>query len=127
PGLLHVRFVLGRKRSEVRRTGAELEVETGFDDVFLLLNVDAGRTRKGAAKARRRYACERNCLGAEVIIIVLHEAGEPVSESVFAAETNSPAPTRAVACGQKRNRSRGRYGVVVIFPGPAALHVTEDA
>src|SRR5712691_67571 len=103
-----------------RPAEAELEIEAGFHDVLGFANIDIG-------EHPARDGREGDRAGAEVVVVVLDESGEPVGERIFAADADRPTPA-ILARPDGHGGGRGdEPGVVVPFPGAAALDVAEEA
>src|SRR5712691_2677352 len=103
-----------------RPAEAELEIEAGFHDVLGFANIDIG-------EHPARDGREGDRAGAEVVVVVLDHSAEPVGERVFAADADRPSPA-ILARSDGHGGGRGdEPGVVVPFPGAAALDVAEEA
>src|SRR5262245_64613269 len=97
PGLLYCSeavSVSGSDRAAV--APAELEVEAGFDHALALLDVEVGECCSIG---------QADVAGAEVVVVVFDEAGEPIQERIFAADADGPAAARLAAGHGKIGRA----------------------
>src|SRR5262245_10268244 len=117
PGASHLSSC-GRSVPGDDRAGAEFEVEAALHDALALVDVDVDE--------RHGREGEWQVLGAEVVVVVLDEAGEPIQEGIFAADAHRPAGAGLVGGQHRAGQCRNDVpGVIVLLPGPAALKVEE--
>src|SRR5262249_23482536 len=110
-------------REDRSRSRAEQNVQADLDHVLRLFDVERNRTW-ASGEAGHRSAHDGVGAGAEVVVVVLDEAGEPVGEGVFKADADRP-PAAGVA--ERGSETREGEGEVVPLPRAAALHVAKEA
>src|SRR5689334_11567611 len=106
--------------------GPELQVQADFDDVDGFLEAGIGGEDDRPASGRGTHEGGRIVV-VELVVVPLHEAGEPVREGVLAADTGGPAAAAGVI-GRVRNTDPVHPQLVVSAnPGAAALGVEHEA
>jgi hypothetical protein len=101
--------------------GSPFQIKTDFDDIDGLLEAGIGHEDGAAAGGRGADKRGRIVVVIELVVVPLDEAGEPVGESVFAADAGSPsAPAVVVVCGGNVDPVYPQ-GMVGAQPGAAAL------
>src|SRR5262249_37370276 len=96
------RSVLGEDGT---RSAAELEVQAGLDDASALADVEVGCQPETARVGDGPRA--------EIVVVVLDEAGQPIQEGIFAADAPGPA-TAGLAARQSDARHRREEPAVVV-------------
>src|SRR5258707_6701894 len=100
----------------VSSSRAELEVETGFDDVDVRRDADVSKRNSTA----HRW-CTDQCVGVvvtEVVVVVFDEASEQVQEGIFTSATDRPATVGIAGCRDAKSADLGIE--VTLLPGAAA-------
>src|SRR5262249_50436950 len=106
-----------------RSKGAEFEVQACLHNINVRSHANGGgrnTAHGGGADQSARVTV------AEIVVVVLDKAGEPVQESVFTADADRIAGLREADCGGS-GRSEGLKTEVTFHPCATGLHVNEKA
>jgi len=101
---------------------AKQKIDADLEDVLGFLDVDW--KPEGVSEAGYWSADEIIRIGAEVVIVVLDETGDPVAEGVFNADAYSAAAA-SIAYGSERTGGE-EEGDIISLPRNAALNVAKE-